>query len=147
MAGGGDELIGGEDDGGGGKEVGAEQTGGGEEGGGEVIDALGDFAQPRVDVAAEGDGFEVGAEGEELGLAAEGGGADFGVGGELLDGKIIACDPDIGRVFTRGRGSEGEAGRGGPSANLWRSGRQSRFFRRGVARRFLLRTGLCRRRR
>ena len=79
------------------EEVGALDAGGGEDDG--IILAFGEFAEAGVDVAADGEDLEVGAESEELGLAAEGAGADFGVFGEIEDVFGFVGSEEVAGVF------------------------------------------------
>ena len=64
--------------------------------------------EPGVDVAAELDDLEVGAEREELGAAADARGPDAGALGDLGD-RVAGADPDVGGVLARRDADEAEA--------------------------------------
>ncbi len=106
LAGGGTDLVGGEAlvDGLGALE--AVEAGGGEDEG--VALALLEFAEAGVDVAADFDEGDVGAEGEDLGAAAGAGGADAAAGGEGVERPVGLADPDVAGVGAFGDGGEGE---------------------------------------
>ena len=88
------------------------ETGGGEDEG--VTLALGEFAQAGVDVAANLDEADVGAEGEELSAAARAGGADRAVVGQGVQAPVGLADPDVAGVDAGRDGGQGELrGEGG----------------------------------
>lgn len=66
------------------------------------------LAQPRVDVAAELDDVEVGADGEQLRAAADARGSDPRPLGNLGD-RLARPDPDVGRVRARRDAGERDA--------------------------------------
>jgi len=66
------------------------------------------LAQAGVDVAADFDEGDVGAEGEDLGAAARAGGADAASGGEGVEGPVGLADPDVAGVGALWDGGEGE---------------------------------------
>ena len=69
-----------------------------------------EFAEAGVDVAADFDEGDVGAEGEDLGAAARAGGADAASGGEGVESPVVLADPDVAGVGAFGDGGEGELG-------------------------------------
>ena len=87
-------------------EVEAVEAGGGEDEG--VALALLEFAEAGVDVAADLDEGDVGAEGEDLRAAAWAGGTDAASGGEGVEGPVLFADPDVAGVGAFGDGGEGE---------------------------------------
>ena len=64
--------------------------------------------EASVDVAADFDEGDVGAEGEDLGAAAGAGGADAASGGEGVEGPVGFADPDVAGVGSFWDGGEGE---------------------------------------
>lgn len=106
LAGGGTDLLGRETvvDGFGALET--VEAGGGEDEG--VTLALFEFAEAGVDVAADFDEGDVGAEGEDLGATAGAGGADAAPGGKGVEGPVRLADPDVAGVGAFGNGGEGE---------------------------------------
>ncbi len=83
-----------------------------EAGGGEdesVAGAFGEFAEAGVDVAAELDEFEVGAQGEELGPAARAGGADAASHGKRVERPVWLADPGVACVGAGWDGGQDEA--------------------------------------
>jgi hypothetical protein len=84
------------------------EAGGGEDEG--VALALFELAQTGVDVAADFDEGDVGAEGEELGAAAGAGSADAASGGEGVERPVWLADPDVAGVGAFGDRGEGELG-------------------------------------
>ena len=73
-----------------------------------VAVALVEFAEAGVDVAADFNEGNVGAEGEDLGAAARAGGADAACGGKGVKGPIFFADPDVAGVSSFGNCGEGE---------------------------------------
>ena len=106
LAGCGADLLGGETvvDGLGALE--AVEAGGSEDEG--VTLALLEFAQAGVDVAADFDEGDVGAEGEDLCAAAWTGGTDAASGGERVERPELFADPNVAGVGALGDGGEGE---------------------------------------
>ena len=84
----------------------AVEAGGGEDEG--VTLALLEFAEAGVDVAADFDEGDVGAEGEDLGAAARAGGADAASGGQGVERPVLLADPDVAGVGALGDGGESE---------------------------------------
>ncbi len=84
----------------------AVEAGGSEDEG--VTLALLEFAETGVDVAADFDEGDVGAEGEDLGAAAWAGGADAASGGEGVERPVLLADPDVAGVGALGDGGESE---------------------------------------
>ncbi len=82
------------------------ETGGGEQNGVDL--ALGEFAQARVDVAAELDGLDVGAEGVQLRAATLAAGADDRALRQRGKAVILHRDEHIARVDARRRGGQRE---------------------------------------
>ena len=83
-----------------------------EAGGGQhqrVALAFAQLAQAGVDVAAQLDEAEVGAQGEELGAAARAGGADEGAGGQGVQRLLARTDVGVAGVGARRDGGESEA--------------------------------------
>ena len=82
-----------------------------EAGGGEdesVALALLEFAEAGVDVAADIDEGDVGAECEDLSAATRACGADAATGGEGVERPVWFADPDVTGVGAFGDGGEGE---------------------------------------
>ena len=85
----------------------AVKAGGGEQDG--IHLTLGEFAQARIDVAAEFDGFKIGAVSEQLCAAAQAAGADARACGQIGKRAMMHGDEHVAGIDARGCGGEDEA--------------------------------------